>query len=81
MEDFRNNTPPTAFFHYTLRVRCSIFEHDPLRGHDNLRKSFPLCRHLQFFKLYRVMREGGNLLLSGTVDIFDMQVILDEMEK
>lgn len=56
-------------------------EHDPLRGHDNLRKSFPLCRHLQFFKLYRVMREGGNLLLSGTVDIFDMQVILDEMEK
>ena len=56
-------------------------EHDPLRGHDNLRKSFPLCRHLQFFKLYRVTREGGNLLLSGTVDIFDMQVILDEMEK
>ena len=56
-------------------------ERDPLRGHDNLRKSFPLCRHSQFFKPYRVTREGGNLLLSGTVDIFDVQVILDEMEK
>lgn len=56
-------------------------ERDPLHGHDNLRKSFPLCRHSQFFKPYRVTREGGNLLLSGTVDIFDVQVILDEMEK
>ena len=35
----------------------------------------------KFFKPYRVTREGGNLLLSGTVDIFDVQVILDEKEK